>query len=254
MSNSTPFPPPPPGVPTPNPQYGAPVASPRRRPTWAVPAIVAGSLAIGGALVWGLRGDDSKSTAPAASTATTVAATTLPATTVAATTPTTPTTVATSAPPAVVFDSHCTSMDYGWIVGVPRGWYVAGPETGAWNCAAFDRAPLVIGDDTEAFFPITVTYLAASFADTLAPYEQGPFDEILTMADVSVGGFRALRLETRATDAAMVMPGSLGITYIVDIGPQWTVVIDGTGATNVEYEEVKAIVDAMAGDIVFLGE
>ena len=122
------------------------------------------------------------------------------------------------------------------------------------NCSAFDRVPLVIGDDSEANFPITLTHLAASFPDTLAPYEQGTFAEILTEADLTAGGFRALRLETRATDAAMVMPGSLGITYIVDLGPTWTVIIEGTGESNVEYAEVKAIVDAMAGDIVFLGE
>ena len=205
-------------------------------------------------------------TGPAASEtqpATTLPATTLPATTAIATTvpattvaPTTvaPTTVApTVAPPstAVTLTGRCASSTYGWDVGVADGWFAADDSTGPWACAAFDRAPVVISDASEVNLPITITFMEVPMGSVLAGYEEGIYTEVLTGADVSVDIYTARRIEVRSTGAGMIPANTIGIAYLVNRGEWSTVLIEGWGGPSVDYEQVKSVVDAMAGDIKF---
>lgn len=184
---------------------------------------------------------------------TTVAPTTVPPTTVPPTS-VAPTTVATTvAPPttAVTLTGRCASSTYGWDVGVADGWFAADDSTGLWACAAFDRAPVVIRDASEVNLPITITLMEVPMGSVLAGYEEGIYTEVLTEADVPVDIYTARRIEVRATGAGMIPADTLGVAYLVNRGEWSTVLIEGWGDPGVGYEQVKPVVDAMAGDIKF---
>ena len=185
-----------------------------------------------------------------ATAASTTVGTTQPETTVASTT-VAPSTVAPTTIPSVTFTGSCTSSEGTWTVGIASGWYAAGPEAGLWSCAAFDRSPVVIPDESDVSLPIVITAIDIDSASVLAAYNDSTAVEVLTQADVTVDGRQAWRIETRATGAGPVEQGTLGITYIVSLGSQRAVEIDGQGATNAEYADVQVVVDAMAANITF---
>jgi hypothetical protein len=185
-----------------------------------------------------------------------------PSSTPVATTPTTvgapvatlgPTIPATAAPTtaAIALDAQCSSSTYGWNVAYPASWFTPDATAASWECAAFDRSPVVVADNSEIDAAITISFSERTATDSYAELTTGATSDILAESTSTVGPYSAVRLETRATGDGYWPAGTLIVDYIVDRGGWATVLIEGVGPDDPTYVEVRAVVDAIAAHMTF---
>ena len=184
----------------------------------------------------------------------TVTTVTTPPTTAGAPMATPAPTVPVTAPPttaAIVLGAQCSSSTYGWNVSYPASWFTPDASAASWECAAFDRAPVVVAPDSEIDAAITISFSERTATESYGELTSGATNVVLAESTTTVGPYAAVRLESRATGDGYWPAGTLIVDYIVDRGGWATVLVEGVGADDPTYTEVRAVVDAIAAHLTF---
>lgn len=201
---------------------------------WSVRlAAVAASLAV---LAWSCGGGGPDTAAPSTPASTTSSSSTAPSRTV--TTATGDTRV-------------CSAPEAGYRLRFPDDWYVNDPVA-APPCRFFHPEPFELPTDSEA--PGLAIALAVEDApfSRLAPLAGSATADVRDRREVTIGGRRAVRVETVATGGGLLPAGTRGVAYYVDltagtlVATTSEVAESGTLATN------AAVLDAMMASLTEL--
>lgn len=158
-----------------------------------------------------------------------------------------------SSPPATFpgGEARCTNEMEGYAVSYPADWYtnetmdldefVEGPETGA--CTFFGRQPMELR--ANAGLPDTVI-IRFSPSETRQPPSDGA--ETISEGDVVVAGRPATVRETEQTTdagAPFSAPGDRWYDYTVELVDGSFLIVATSSRADGDYEENKAVLDAM---------
>jgi hypothetical protein len=128
----------------------------------------------------------------------------------------------------------CEARGAGYRLRYPVDWHVNDPAT-VGPCRFFHPEPFELPRDSEATSIAVVLHLENVPLNRIAPEEDTHATELLNRREATVGGNRAVRVETRATGEALLPAGVRGVSWYVDLGPRTLV------ATTLETAEAGTL-------------
>ncbi|HVM01506.1 MAG TPA: hypothetical protein VM263_02465 [Acidimicrobiales bacterium] len=204
----------------------------RERATGRVRRAVAASVL--GSMLVGCGGDDevaSTSTTSTSSTTTTTSTTISPPST-------------TTTDRSLRLTQSCTHEERGIrvVVPYPEGWHVNGGEATA--CSAFDPEPISLRAGTE--FPLDLAVVVRVEPVELARATGSSGLRIEDQRQLQVDGRQAVRLVARSTGEPMAPEGARSVRYVVDAGPERSIIATTWDVEGNDFETAVAALDRMA--------
>lgn len=205
----------------------------RERAAGRVPRALAASLLASTLLACG--GDDEVAS-PTSTSSTTTTTTSTTSTTISPSTTTTD--------PGLRLTQSCTHEERGVrvVVPYPEGWHVNGGEATA--CSAFDPEPISLRAGTEFPLDLAVVVRVEPVEPARATGSSGL--RIEDQRQLQVDGRQAVRLVARSTDGPIAPEGARSVRYVVDAGPERSIIATTWDVEGNDFEMAVAALDRMA--------
>lgn len=147
---------------------------------------------------------------------------------------------------------ECTDAENGYTIRYPEGWHTnSGTESPASPCAYFHPEPFTLPDVAREVTDKAVSVFVDSVPFEVTSDPAGrETKEVLVQEEIRVAGREAVRYETVASGEGMFPEGTRHYTYVVNAGGGRSLFVTTRDQVpDVDYEEVKAVIDRMVDSL-----
>jgi hypothetical protein len=146
----------------------------------------------------------------------------------------------------------CTNRAFGFSIAYPSSWYTTQLNP-AGACIYFEPGPFRIPPNSDfTGTALEVLPTQQSYAGLVRTLTDRRFSRIVGRTNVSLRGYRAVRLESVATGEALLERGTRTYAYVLDRGRKPAFIVQTTRARRGEWAIRKRVVDRAVRTLRFL--